>query len=764
MFEPSSGEFVPVDGPSDRGQIVNADTQSVVWVDLIDGVFVADESFQWHRVTFDVAVGVVNEGVAVVVETVYEQPFGWGRHGVRSLVGARKMTVKIHIPSSDPPESPPEVSDPERPAPGWPTLITAGLVAASMVGILLLSVVFGEEVPESSVPPPFEPSEPAVVAAEIEAWTERALPGFGAILAMGTVADTPFAVVRGWPETFVWRLVDGSWELDGSPELEALEAAVVMDDRILLVGRLAGRPTVWEWIDGSIRYLFQPTSGFIAGAWSAGGRLAVSVAATTPDAEQTIRFGRQDTLWMETIDGEFEELDLINIESVLSVGGQTGQIAVGGRDADGRAAVGFVHGDRVLANPLPGVQPLSAVTHFAGEVDSLVARVSVANRRRGTHDEVRVASRNWGLITDGPDLVGVEVIDDVVVGVTQDGAVVRHRLDGEVLPAPPSPPWSYGYVGGLALLGDEPVAYGQSATGSPMFAGPSVDEADIRMPIGRWERYHSEASDGFNLFHIGSLEFATRDTELFYRSWNGERWRPAEADGELVIYGTPRIVDLAWGYVLIPSAGGGLWFSADGSAWLKVDGSDSVRIREVATDGSVLVGITHYGALGGPTSDVTVLAEGRELIRYSLPNHVVGLTWEEGVGFAGSVVPPGAGYVTSVDGLEWTQHDGAERFDWVVAFDGALYLGTGEAVIEGDPPAETPGGAGWLFSLGDTPVYQDGTGAMWMYTGDDWVDAGFGVLGGLPDRPDTVVVRGSRVFAMVDGLDGVAETYVLELD
>ena len=96
MFEPSSGELVPVDGPSDRGQIVNADTQSVVWVDLIDGVFVADESFQWHRVTFDVAVGVTErlasvaliDGAVVVTArgaggrfgfgpiSVYEQDFG----------------------------------------------------------------------------------------------------------------------------------------------------------------------------------------------------------------------------------------------------------------------------------------------------------------------------------------------------------------------------------------------------------------------------------------------------------------------------------------------------------------------------------------------------------------------------------------------------------------------------------------------------------------------------------------------------------------
>ncbi|MDH3249521.1 MAG: hypothetical protein OEQ47_11195 [Acidimicrobiia bacterium] len=678
---------------------------------------------------------------------------------------AGTVTVKIRIPSSELPGEPVGDGDDRRPAPGPMALIAAGLVAVSAMIVLVVSLVSGAEAPESSVPPPFEASErtPAV-AVGAEAWTERSLPGEGEVIAMGTVADTPFAVVRGRPETVVWRLADGAWQLDGSPELESVEAAVVMDDRVLLVGALQGRPTVWEWIDGSARYLFQPTAGFIAGAWSVGGRLVVAVAPTAHDVEQTIRIGREDALWIETIDGEFVELDLINIESVLSVGGQTGQIAVGGRDADGRAAVGFVQGERVLANPVPGAQPLSAVTHVAGGTDSLVARVSVANRRRGTHDEVRSARRNWALVTDGPDLVGVEVIDDVVVGVTQDGAVVRYRLDGEELPAPPSPPWSYGFVVGLALLGNEPVAYGQGATGSPMFAGPSVDEAEIMMPVGRWERYHSEASDGFRLFHVGSLEWATRDGALFYRSWNAERWRPVESHGELAVYGTPRIMELEWGYVLIPASGGGLWSSPDGAAWERVDGSESVRIKDVATNGTVLVGITHYGALGGPTSDVTVLDDDGRIHRLSLPNHVAGLVWEEGVGFAGSIVPPGSGYVTSPDGIDWTRHDGPERFGWIVAFEGALYLGTGDPVIEGDPPVATPGGPGWLFSLGDTLAFQDGTGTMWIHAGDAWEDAGFGVLGGLPERPNTVIVRSPRVFALVEGIDGAAETYVLELD
>jgi hypothetical protein len=284
------------------------------------------------------------------------------------------------------------------------------------------------------------------------------------------------------------------------------------------------------------------------------------------------------------------------------------------------------------------------------------------------------------------------------------------------------------------------------------------------LPIGGWERYHSEVSDGFRLFHIGVPEFATRDGELFHRSWNAERWHPAEFEGGFVIAGTPRIVELEWGFVLIPSAGAELWSSPDGAIWERVEGSDVVRIDEVATDGEVLVGVTHFGALGGPMTEVSLLNRDGALVRNSLGYHLTGLTWEEGVGFVGSVVPPGSGYMTSPDGVEWTSHDGPERFDWVVAFDGALYLGTGESVIDGDPPAETPGGEGWLFLLGETPAYQDGTGTMWIHTGDAWVDIGLGVLGGLPKRPVAVMVRGQRVFAMVDGFDGAAETYVLELD
>lgn len=677
------------------------------------------------------------------------------------------MTVKIHIPSSEAPEQAAPPEPPRRPAPGPLALVVAGSLAVAMLGVLAVSVVSGAALPDSSIPAPFESEElrsALPTASPPEAWTERSLPGDGEILAVGTVTDTAIAVVRSWPKTLVWRIVDGAWGLDGATDLN-VESAVVMDDRILLLADQGSRPTVWEWIEGSPTYLFQPTSGSVVGMWSVSGRLFVSVAPSAPGLEQTIRTGRSDVLWMESLERDFDKATLINIESVLAIDGDdAGLIFVGGRDSDGRAAVGFVHGERVLANPVPGAPPLSAVTEFAGEGSSLVTRVSVANRRVGTHDEIRSASGDWGVVADGPDLVGIEVIDDVVVGVTQDGSIVRHRLDGVVLPVPSAPPWSFGFVAGLAVLGGDPVAFGQSGSGSPMLVGPSVDSAAIAMPSGRWERYHSEASDGFRLVHIGSLEFATRDSALFYRSWNADRWRPVDSNGELVVFGTPRIVELDWGFVLVPASGGGLWSSPDGAIWKRIDGSDSVRIEEVATDGSIVVGVARLGALGGPTSLVTVVLGEGELAGHSLDYQVVGLVWEEGVGFVASVVPPGSGHATSRDGLAWTRHDGLDRFGWVVAFDGALYLGTGESLAEGDPPVDTPGGEGWLSYLGETLAFQSGTGAMWFYTGETWVEADFGVLGGLPGRPETVVVRGSRAFAMVEGIDEVAETYVLEFD
>jgi hypothetical protein len=679
------------------------------------------------------------------------------------------MTVKIHIPSSETPESPPSASPRDRPPPGPIAFIVGGLVAVLVSVVVVYSAASTEDPPDSSIPPPFEPSEePApIVPAVADAWTERALPGDGEILAMGTVGDTAVGVARGWRQALIWRLVDGTWQLDGTTDLDVVEAAVVMDDRVLLVGRLAGRPTVWEWIDGAARYLFQPTVGSIAGTWSVGGRLIVAVTEGSTDLEFTIRYGRSDTVWMESVDGDFSELGLVGLETVLAVAGDTETVVIGGRDTGGRAAVGFVQGDRMFAEPLPEAPESSAVTDLiADPMDpaSFVGLVAVVDRPDGIRGEIRSSAEDWALVVETPDLVGIEVVDGNVVGVTSDGSLVTYQLDGTELPAPTTSRWTYGYVIGISLVDGESVVYGQRQ-GAPTYFGPSADAAEVLIPSGRWERYHSEASDGFRLFHIGSLEFSTRDAAVFYRAWNGDRWHPIESDGGLVVFGTPRIVEMDWGFVYVPASGTGLWSSPDGVAWEKVEGSDTVHIDEVATDGETLVGISNRGALGGPTSEVTVVDAERELVRYSLPYLVVGPMWEEGVGFAGTIAPPGTGqYATSGDGLVWTPHDGSGEFDPVIAFDGALYLSSGESVIEGDPPAQTPPGDGWLFSFGETPAFQSASGAIWVHTGDAWIDAGFSVQEGMPRVPKALFVRGSRIFAMVDGVAGVAETYVLDLD
>jgi len=96
LFDPSTGEFVAVDGPSDRGRMGATGSGSILWADPISGVFIADESLRWRRVTFDVAAGVIErlasveliDGVIVVTArgtprgftegpiSIYSQPAG----------------------------------------------------------------------------------------------------------------------------------------------------------------------------------------------------------------------------------------------------------------------------------------------------------------------------------------------------------------------------------------------------------------------------------------------------------------------------------------------------------------------------------------------------------------------------------------------------------------------------------------------------------------------------------------------------------------
>ena len=64
----------------------------------------------------------------------------------------------------------------------------------------------GREAAESTVPAPFEPSEPVPAeVAEVEPWSELVLPGDGEVLAMGAVVDSHVAVTRGPWETLIWR-------------------------------------------------------------------------------------------------------------------------------------------------------------------------------------------------------------------------------------------------------------------------------------------------------------------------------------------------------------------------------------------------------------------------------------------------------------------------------------------------------------------------------------------------------------------------------
>ena len=674
------------------------------------------------------------------------------------------MTVRIRIPSSE--------EDPEKvPAAGYrssprtPALIVAILLAGAILVAGVNSVTSSEDPPQSSLSAPveFEDSTmPTLVPSLAGPWSERLLPGSGEIIAMGPVGGTSIAVVAhsASPGADVWERRDRAWTLVGSPALEAVEAAVVMDDRVLFVGDLEGRPTVWEWVDGSARYLFQPTSGSVVGVWSVGGRSVVAVlpdrTVDGPGTDSTAR----DALWIESSAAEFEEIELVGIETVLTVGGDAGATAIGGRNAEGRAAVGFVEGDRVSATQLPFTPDKSSVVDLAGDSTSLMALVSVADRPLSIGDEIRSAAIGWGRVAETPDLIGIEVIGGLVMGVDHVGALVVHDLNGGELPSPSTPQWDIGSIRGFDLLGDDPVIYGQSDV-FPVYVGPGAAATEVDMPAGMWTPYHSEASDGFELVHVGSREFAVRGGRLFHRATDGESWQPSV--GNLAVYGTPTIVETMSGFVLVPSARGGLWTSDDGRVWNRLEDSDDVRIEQVATDGDVVVGLTPIGGRDGGVTDVTVIDSDGGLARRSLPMRLVGLGWEPGVGFFASQAPPGSGHATSSDGMNWLVEESDEPFDRVVGFAGALHRSSGVGI--GSRSASFPTAVGRLYIYdGGTRTWVDRSGTTWIHDGSDWQEIHLGVIDGLPRRPRRLVVVGPRVFAMTDSVDGRAETYLLEPD
>lgn len=674
------------------------------------------------------------------------------------------MTVRIRIPSSEEEPSNTPV-DWHRSSSRPRALLVAGVLALAILAALVGSVTNSADPPESSLSAPNESEDPAASTMSPVVpgpWGRRALPGNGEILAMGAVGDKAVAVIGGpgRPETYIWERAAGAWTLAGSPALEAVESAVVMDDRVLLVSDLQGRPTVWEWVDGSARYLFQPTSGSVVGTWSVGGRLIVAVMPAPTRESQDAGRSERDSLWVESSASEFEEIELIGIEVVLAAGGDTDAIAVGGRNTEGRAAVGFIEGGRLSAMQLPAVPEKSTVTDLAGGSSSLMALVSVADRPMAIGEEIRSAARGWERVAEPPDLVGIEVIDDLVVGVSHDGTLVSYDLNGVESTPASTPAWDFGSVNGLDVLGDEPVIYGQSR-GVPTFDGPAADEGEVVMPVGMWRRYHSQASDGFRLVHIGSLEFAVRGGRLFHRSWDGEPWQAAL--GDLAVYGVPTILETDRRFVLVPAARGGLWTSDDGRVWNRLEGSEQVRIEQSATNGDVVVGLTRVGVSEGPSTDVTVIDAALEITERSLPVHLVGVGWEPGVGFFASVGHPGSGHATSSDGTVWLVEESTEAADRVVGFEGMLHRSSGVGVDGTPAGVPTPEGSLSIYD-GGTRTWIDRAGTTWIHDGSDWLETGLGVLDGLPQRPHRLLVVGSRVFAMIDSVDGGSETYVLELD
>lgn len=682
------------------------------------------------------------------------------------------MTVKIHIPSSDAPDGEPSPLT-DRPPPRLRALVAAGLLATVVVVASLIAVVSASDEPASEVPAPFETVAETVVQSRPEEWSARSMPGIGEVVAMGTAANAMLAVTVDGSRPLVWELDDGEWRLGGQVGVEWIDSAVVTDDRLLLTGRLGRLPAVWEWVGARARTVFQPTSGVITGLWSVGGRLVVATSDRDGGLEAALRYGRADTLWVESSFGTFDKVPLFGLVSVLSVDGADGYVVVGGIDADGRASFGFLYDGEVDAQPIPRVGEGSGVTDLDLRPDSVVALVTVVDA--GTRSEIRVGewaagvngALQWGgawpSLIDTKELVGIEVIGDVVYGATPSGDVVSVALDGSTVASVSGPAWPYGFVRGVGALGEDPVLYGESE-GRPTYVGSAAAEAEVVLPAGPWERYHTEEAAGFDLVEIGSVEFATRDGELFARSWSGERWHRAET-GDLVLFASPTIVELDWGFVLVPAAGPGLWSSVDGMSWGLIPGSENVRVGDSVTDGETFVGITHLGSVGGPSSEITVVGRSGVLERNSLPYQLVGLLFEPGVGFAATIAPPETGHATSVNGIEWTANGGGGMFEWVVGLRGALYWGTGEPVTPGDASAEVPADDGWLFTHeGGVPVWQSESGDTWLYVDSAWEQVGLGVIDGLPARPHRIVVRDRRIFAMVETIDGISETYAYDLD
>lgn len=667
------------------------------------------------------------------------------------------VTTKIRIPSS---EAPPPLRAPDTRNPSGKLLSGfVALVLTTLAVVTVLSAARTSPPSEGEIPPafPIDDLSNGDRATELPpaAPTLVKLRGAGTVLAVGSVGETLTALTTDAREVIVWRMVDGVWSYSGRIDVDSVDSAQVSDNRILFVGSVDGIPYVWEWLDGQIRILFQAPTGFITGAWSVGGQLVV---ATSDDSSSftspgdAVRFGRRDDLWLEGADGQFQRIETTNLTTVLTITGVNGVIAVGGSDK-GRPVFGFVGENSVVAEVLPTEVEDAGVTDIVLDPPEAYALVSGFGADSSLlHTTIRAGARDWDVVADGEFVLGIASVAGRLVALEEDGVLVDVDAGFVAGVAPFST--MGGLASGLAVTDDEPIVFGE-VDGQPAMAvwGPAA--LRVSMPGGLWQRYHSEASDGFQLIHVGTREFALRGTGLFLRPWNSDRWHRAEFEDDVSFFGQPRIVETEWGFVLAPLVGSAVYRSDDGSRWERVE-TPLGRIGHLVTDGSVVLAMSSVNSPvdvnRGPTTELAVISESGVAESGSIPLGTIAPGWAEGVGFYASAAPgPTIGFVTSENGLEWNHITDGARYDLVTAVDSKLYWWSGESAIEGGAALDLPDGAIGLVVRGrDMVIASAASGANWLWVDDGWTPIGFGVSDGLPGRPDDMIIRDGVVYAFVE--------------
>ena len=638
-----------------------------------------------------------------------------------------------------------------------------GLVLSGVVGlvVLVLAIVSIQATPsldDGEIPPPFSIEElsgaPLSSGLPLTIPTLVKLRGAGTVLAVGSVGETVVAVSTDGDEVLIWTLVDGVWSYSGGVDADAVVTATVSDNRILIRGSDDRIPFVWEWIDGRLRTLFQPPTGWITGVWSVGGRLVV---ATSVDSSllrigDAIESGRRDELWLESPNGQFVPIDKANMTTVLTVNGVDGSIVVGGSEG-GSPTFGFLRDNSVTAEVLPAGIGHGGVTDIQLDLPNAYVLVSLFDDNAtlvGT--EIRAAGSDWKTVADSESMLAIDSLAGRLIALDVDGRLIDIAARIEI----GSSPFHTigGTVAGLTIVGDAPLVFG-AEDGQPAMAvwGPAA--LRVSLPSGPWQRYHSEASDGYQVIHVGSREFAMRGTGLFVRAWNSDRWHPTVFEDEVLFFGQPRIAETDWGYVLAPLVGSDLYRSVDGSRWERVETALG-RIGHLVTNGSSVIAMTSVNSSvdinAGPTTEVVLVTEAAIVHPEPIPKGTIAPGWAEGLGFYASVAPgPSPGYFVSQDGLTWSHMTDGARYDLVTAVDGQFYWWSGEAATAGRDPIVLPGDAIGLVVRGQGVVVAAGaSGSNWLRADGRWIPIGFGVSDGLPGRPSDMIIRDGVLYAFVE--------------